>query len=171
MVAVPLDQVELDPGEKLVELRKGQWAVIADPEDVPERKRRPIIEMAAGAGAQREELAGIAKIVGAREAGEINVEEVPTPSADVLAMMTGMVDLLIVACVSRWSFDYPCTAETVPDLPGADYDALRDATSPLFDRLVPDFSMNSGVERKEDGSPGRVIPDSPTAPSGDSTTH
>jgi hypothetical protein len=49
-------------------------------------------------------------------------------------------DLLIVALVEKWSYDLPIVADSLQELPGGVYDALRKAAQALSGDLMPDYS-------------------------------
>jgi hypothetical protein len=66
-------------------------------------------------------------------------------------------DLAIVAFAKHWTRSEAITLESVLDLPGPDYDALRDAVAPLAAELFVKFSPSKD-------------PASPTEPSSDSAT-
>lgn len=103
-------------------LPDGGWALLREPEAVPERLRRPV-------NAHAVALQDFVNADG----------EVTAMSPTVLAALEDMNDRLVVALVAEWSFDAPITLEAVLDLPGAVYDALRAAVTPLAVRMMPDF--------------------------------
>lgn len=107
-----------------VELPGGEWAELRDPRKVSERLRRPIL--AAQADLRRFGVPGDMESTGAgfgaamTAYGELN-------------------DLMVVALVSAWSLESPVSLESVLDLPGDVYDALRQAVAPFTTDLLPDF--------------------------------
>lgn len=158
-----VETADLHEGEQLIELRKNAWAIVRDAEDVPERRRRPLIDLASSGQSVRDELEAISKIVDGREMSEINAEEVPTPSQNALDIMSAMCDLLILAMVREWSYG-DVTIDVLLDVPSKDYDTLRDLTAPMFSLVVPDFGPSAAVKVKEDGTT-TLNPDSPMRPS------
>lgn len=132
-----------------VELTEGAWAEFDDPKRVPERKRRAVIDkIASGVSNETREV-----IAAAAAKGEQPTEEVMAKiEGSDLTTMLETIDVAIVALVSSWSFDVEPSLDALLDLPGADYDLLRDAAMPLVDQLSPNFEPNPA-------------PTSPTAPS------
>lgn len=171
---MPIDDIEIHDGETAVELRKGQWAVLRDPKDVPEGKRRPLTEASRTADVAREEfaaaraavLANEELVAAAKERGEeIAPLPIPVPSGDSLAIVNRINDLLVVALVDRWSFDAPITEESLLDVvPGADFDTLRLVTGPMFNDVMPNFGPSGAI--KKDEATGKLVedPESPTQP-------
>lgn len=121
-----------------LELPDGGWADLLDPRKVSERKRRPItrllLALASDGGLAEIEASGDAPdaAAAARIAASL--------SGDALAAMDDLNDALVVALVDVWSFDVPCNAESVADLPGDAYEALRDACAPFLTDLMPNFA-------------------------------
>jgi len=74
-----------------------------------------------------------------------------------LALLDEANDLAIVAFTKNWTRPEPITLESVLDLPGPDYDALRRAVAPMVNDLFVRFTASKD-------------PDSPTAPSSGSAT-
>jgi hypothetical protein len=115
-----------------VELPRGQSALLRDPEDVPERLRRPVLAKQAEVFGSSPEL---------RAAAEMNVE--PTDAADMAAALVPMAemnDLIIVAFVHAWSYrrqelaedgtvttgeKLPVSVGSLMEIPGDGYDRLR----------------------------------------------
>jgi hypothetical protein len=138
-----------------VELPKGQYAVLRDPEDVPERLRRPHMDA-------REHVSATLMSTGTTEA-DIEAARDGEPGAAAklgLAMISGGAtalkrnadDLLVAALVESWSYGTDVTADTLQDLPGRAYDALLKACEPLAEAMSPDFGPSPD-------------PQSPTSPS------
>lgn len=78
-------------------------------------------------------------------------------SAEDLEHLDAANDLAIVAFTKHWTREEAITLDAVLDLPGPDYDALRNAVAPLAAELFVSFAPS-----KESNSP--------TAPSSDSAT-
>jgi len=105
------------------------WVELRDPELVPERLRRPVIEQSV-------------------KAGEFADEDLDSDTLDsALAARTmdfysTFNDLLALALVSEWSFASPVTLEALVDLPARTYDDIRKAIAPFIKDMMPDFSVD-----------------------------
>jgi hypothetical protein len=117
------------------ELPSGATAKLRDPRLVTERHRRPI-------DFKRQEMQQLspewvtelsAAIRDARAAEEANL---PAPEIDMAALNSKLTvsglqaaeelnDLIVVALVESWSFDFPVTSDTVLDLPHDDLRSLH----------------------------------------------
>lgn len=138
-----------------VELPRSQHAMLRDPEEVPERLRRPLLD----AMEQVSVAVTAAGVTQAEIAAARDGDEELAAAIGIKAMAHGARgrqraanDLLIVALVESWSFATPVSVESLLDLPGRTYDALVEACDPYLAAMSPDF----------DPSPD---PDSPTRPS------
>lgn len=133
-----------------IELPNGGWAVLRDPAAVPVRLRRPVekLLMAVSNGRTREALENVESIDDVQRAAEI------AKSLDQEAMdeFYELNDLLVLARVQEWSFDFPVTRESIGDLPSAIYEKLQKACSKNLIEMIPDFGQDNN-------------PDSPTNPS------
>lgn len=138
-----------------VDLPKGQHAMLRDPEDVPERLRRPHLDArergaVAMAGAGVTEADAQAAQNGDREAAtKVGLAAISSGSR---GMKRDADDLLIMALVQSWSYEEPVSVEALQDLPGRAYDLLLKACEPLASAMSPDFSPSPD-------------PESPTSPS------
>lgn len=140
-----------------VELPRGQHAMLRDPEDVPERLRRPYLDAS-------ERLLGFlaeagvtdADIAAARGGDQDRMAAIGVKAVTGGARMIqrGVQDSLIAALVESWSYDKPVSAEAVQDLPGRAYDALCEACEPLAAALNPDFTPNPDPESPTQPSSG-----------------
>lgn len=117
----------------------GGWAKLRDPEDVPERLRRPLVLVQ-----ERIVASDIGDMVLARkEAGEEisneEAEKLMRPyigSASWDDFQRTQYDLLIVALVEEWSFEAPINPESLCDIPGRAYKKLRAACEPLMGKVL-----------------------------------
>ena len=116
-----------------VDLPDGAWASLRDPKKVPERLRRPVLAVLMAQGKNSAELPTITP--------DTPPEEVlQALDSSVLDKFSELNDLVVVALVEEWSYtDTPITADSVLDLPGDVYDALREAVAPFVVDLIPDF--------------------------------
>lgn len=119
------------------ELPDGQWAEFRDPEQVPERLRRPITRHAAR--------------LSSTSVAEASDGDVAPHDLDILFDLN---DALVLALVESWSFPSPVAADGLGELPGPAYDALLKLASPSMLALLPDFGPSPD-------------PASPTPPSAD----
>lgn len=115
----------------------GGWAKLRDPEDVPERLRRPLAKV------QRHLLgSGVGDVLIQREAmGEVKESDLtalikPVLASDDWELLDDSGDYLIVALVEEWSFEFPISIETVQGLPGRAYKALRAECDPLLGAVL-----------------------------------
>ena len=111
-----------------LELPDGQWAELAEPRKVPERKRRPYTTAAASMGP--------ATMVDPAT-GAVRID-----SAETKEQMDAVLDALILALVVAWSYGVEVTLEAVQDLPGDAYDALRNACLEHAGELMPDYGAS-----------------------------
>ena len=125
----------------LITLSKDNWAELRPPEDVSERLRRPIRRalgrvrleiMKAGQDANAAIEGNGPEVDQARvEASTIAMQRAGI-TADEMDAFTEANDAMVVALVAKWSYDRPITLDNVVDLPGADYDKLRDVVAARY---------------------------------------
>jgi hypothetical protein len=143
-----------------VDLGNGAWAKLRDPQDVTERKRRP--------------LAKIQRVIAGTPIGSVLLErELERPGEEITEDEMGKIlrpflgdeamdkfedsdDLLIYALVEEWSIDSPITVETIQDLPGRAYDALRDACRPLLNQVLGNSEESEVLDPESPTTPGSV---------------
>lgn len=134
-------------------LPSGQTATLRDPKTVSERLRRPIananIEWAATNTFKR--MVERARLPKVAKAKADEADPIPLVGED-LILVDRLNDLTAVALVESWSYEFPVTLETLQDITGPDYDALRAASKPFFNELILNVQPTSD-------------PDSPTEPS------
>lgn len=117
-----------------VELPGGAWAELRGVNEVSERLRRPVVNLCIRANE-----------LGVFDEGADGNPS--TPSTEGLEVVEALQDHVCVALIASWSFDLPITVDTVVDIPGPAYDALRVATAPLFLELMPDFGPSNPSDR------------------------
>lgn len=143
-----------------VDLGNGAWAKLRDPQDVTERNRRP--------------LAKIQRVIAGTPIGSVLLErELERPGEEITEDEMGKIlrpflgdeamdkfedsdDLLIYALVEEWSIDSPITVETIQDLPGRAYDALRDACRPLLNQVLGTSEESEVLDPESPTTPGSV---------------
>jgi hypothetical protein len=103
----------------------GGWVDLRAPEDVPERLRRNITNLAVQSATASPDL----------------VNGVVNNGVD-LAMVQGFNDALVLAFVNNWSFNLPFTIEGILDLPGPCYDTLVKECTEMLPRLLPNFQAD-----------------------------
>lgn len=114
------------------------WVVLRDPKTISERMRRPIIAKATA-------MRVVANKV-------TNADDDDTFSEDEFLSLYAFNDLVAVAVISEWSWDFPVSLDGLLDLPAGDYDAVLKITAPLVSDLMPSFEPDPDA-------------DSPTVPS------
>jgi hypothetical protein len=122
-----------------IDLGNGEWAKLREPKEVRERDRRPLEKV------QRSLLgSGLGDaLIERAQAGVENVSEAemvellrPHLADDAMDLISDADDLLIKALVEEWSYETPITVETIQDLPGRAYDALKEACGPLLNAVL-----------------------------------
>src|SRR5437867_3459715 len=128
---------------KTIDLPHGEWAIVREADEVPERLRRAHLR------AQGAMLAD----------ADVTFDEDGTPtgakmSAGAISDVGDVHDALIIAHVKEWSFaNIPVNADSLGDLPGGTYDTLYKACEEQSKGVV----LNAGPE-------GALDPVSPTVP-------
>lgn len=142
-----------------VSLPDDQWAELADPRKVSERKRRPYVQ-AMVAFTQATALLPVI------EEGEHKGDHPPGSfGPEHTALFDATLDLLVVALVKAWSFDLPIDANSLQDLPVDCFDVLRKAVNEKGPALMPDLSVDPDPK-----APSGELPQPPTALSTDGLT-
>lgn len=103
---------------------RGGWVQYRDPEDVPERLRRRVVQI----GSQ------LASIGERAEAGDISPED--------MTLVSEMNDAIAICLVVAWSWDAPLSVEGLQDLPVAAYDEIVKHGQAHVERLLPNFGVN-----------------------------
>jgi len=153
---------------QVIPLSGGNSAELRMPAELSERQRRPVMNavgLVSPSGQQALEATRRLKEDTALPADKkkLSDEERSKLSAQVqfteadLQHLDAANDLAIVAFTKHWTRSEPITLEAVLDLPGADYDVLRNAVAPLAGELFVSFKPDKD-------------PSSPTEPSSDSAT-
>lgn len=138
-----------------VSLPDDQWAELADPKKVSERKRRPYVQAMVA-------FTQATALLPRNEEGE---HPPGSFGPEHSALFNVTLDLLIVALVKAWSFDLPIEQDALQDLPSDCFDALRKAANEKGPALMPDLSVSTDPKASSGGSPP-----SPTALSTDGLT-
>lgn len=107
------------------------WVELREPEAVPERLRRPVVQAIT---AMASDSAAV-QAIQAADTPEDAAEHVPA----LMGAMSAMQDAAIVALVSAWSFGDTVTLDALLDLPGGTYDAISTLCMPLMEKMLPDF--------------------------------
>lgn len=100
------------------------WIVLRNPENVSERLRRPIIALT----------------LAARNAMPENIEDA---DENTIKFVNDFNDLLVIAMVESWSFGAIVSLETLLDLSGKNYEAVRDIAAPFVKELLPSFAVDT----------------------------
>lgn len=108
----------------------GGWIDLREPEEVPERLRRPIVSTTMSGIPMQAEI----------EAMQDNPDQAdPVVLAKFLEFSQKFGDLAALAFIREWSFAEPITSETIQDLPSKVFDEIQEAISPLTIKLLPTF--------------------------------
>jgi hypothetical protein len=155
--------------ENVIPLSGGNAATLRTSAELTERQRRPVTNALALVSPQGQvaldasyRLRADAKLP-EDDKKRLKAEERAVLAAQVqftkgdVENLDASNDLAIVAFTKHWTRSEAITLESVLDLPGPDYDALREAVAPLAAELFVKFSPSKNS-------------DSPTAPSSDSAT-
>jgi len=103
----------------------GGWVILREPELVPERLRRKIVNLS---------VAGAPVIA--------NMENKEMPEQADIEFIESFNDNLALALIKEWSFDLPITADGLLDLAGPVYDEIQKLCAPLVPRLMPNFGVD-----------------------------
>lgn len=135
-------------------LPSGATADLRPVEDVTERQRRPIKRIQAALAGNRAfaEAVSEAQRSGGRDLTQDAQLRIAAGMGDAFDQLEELNDRLIVAFVRGWSYGFDVNVDNVQDIPSRDLDALREAVSPLMQKLMPDFEPTPEA-------------DSPTGPS------
>ena len=109
----------------------GGWVELRAVDEVPERLRRPIVDVTFAGVTLKD---GIDKMEADPQA-EVDPEFVAT----LLSFSRQFGDLAAVAFVKEWSFPEPVTLESIQNLPGKVFDEIQAAVGPLANELLPSF--------------------------------
>lgn len=115
-----------------LDLPDDAWAELHAPRKVQERKRRRYILAMTAMSAS---TAALPKLP----------DGTPDPAGfgpEQQALADAAFDELTVCLVAAWSFDLPIAVESLLELPGDAFDALRKACMDLAPELVPDYSVS-----------------------------
>ena len=112
-----------------VEVYSG-WIQLRDPELVPERLRRPVFEKSA--------------------TGSALVEDDSIVDENTMKFFSEFNDLVAVAMISEWSFEFPVSLDGMLDLPSKTYDDIRKVVSPYINELIPDFGVDPDPKATSD---------------------
>ena len=142
-----------------VDLGNGAWAKLCDPQDVTERKRRPLDKVQRILAGSK---VGDALLAWHEEHGDEKPDEKqmldllkPFLAADELDLFDKSSDLLIVALVEEWSYDdKPITVEEVQDLPGRAYRLLKEACEPLLGAVLGNEDETDLLDSDSPSTPG-----------------
>jgi hypothetical protein len=99
------------------------WIELREPNLVSERLRRPVFEKSVSGSSLVEE--------------EDNVV-----SEETMRFFSEFNDLVALAMIKEWSFEFPISLEGLLDLPSRTYDDVRKAVTPFVNELIPDFGVD-----------------------------
>lgn len=146
-----------------LELPDGEWAEMASPRKVSDRRRQAYLVAVADASAA---TADLPKIVGPADANGFPGPDVPDPAylrGEHIRLQTHAFDLMVLCFVKAWSFETAVTLEAVEDLDTGSKDALVAACLPLMEEMMPDYSVDVDPKARTSAST-LPPPGSSTAP-------
>lgn len=111
----------------------GGWVELREPEEVPEKLRRPIINVTMMGIPLRNDFDTITT-------DPDNAD--PEKLAAFLRFSAEFGDLAAMAFLREWSFPEPITSDNVQNLPGKVFDEIQSAIAPLVQRLLPNFGVD-----------------------------
>ena len=123
-----------------LDLPDGEWAELAAPRKVSDRRRRAFIAALTDTASATAELPQVANPRSAEPGQPLTI---PDPARMTGAQNEGQFhafDLLVLCFVKAWSFETPVTLEAVEDLDTGSKDVLVSACLPLMGDLMPDYS-------------------------------
>lgn len=118
-----------------IELPGDNWAELADPLKVTQKRRRPVQRIMyeiVGAGANRDG------------------DYLTSKELDLLEQFN---DRLIVAFVTAWSYTFEISVDGLGDLPADAYDALQEAVAPLSKEMLPNFEAGPSDPKAPTSAP------------------
>jgi hypothetical protein len=111
----------------------GGWIEIREPKEVPERLRRPIVELT---------MAGV-PLQPHMEAMQNDLTAVdPDVLTQFMQYSAKFNDKAILALVKEWSFPDPVSEESIMDLPAGVFDEIQEAIAPFISELLPNFGVD-----------------------------
>ena len=111
----------------------GGWIDLREPEEVPEKLRRPIIKMSVSGVPFAEDWNDLFE----------NPENANAESLEaMLDYGSRFNDLVAMAFIRQWSFELPISIDALGDLPGKVYDEIANACKPLISNLMPSFEVD-----------------------------
>ena len=120
----------------------GGWVELREPAEVPERLRRPLIQLT---------MAGV-PLQPHFEALQNDPSSVdPEMFAKFMEYNADFGDVSVLALVKEWSFG-PVTKDSLLDLPSAAYDEIQKAVAPHITALLPNFGVDPDPKATTDDS-------------------
>lgn len=140
-------------------LPSGATVTLRAPKDVPEYLRRPVTkafmqmqrlndteaEAAEAAAAADADAASDAPALSKAERRALRDEQVAALE-EALDFSSNLNDLVAVALIEAWSLPREVSVESIQQLAGQDYDALRNEVAPMLLELIPDFGPDPEPE-------------------------
>ena len=116
-----------------ISLPSGGWAVLREPAAVSVKLRRPVEKalMAVGRGRAKAALNS--------DASEVAANLDPA----VLDQFYELNDLLILARVESWSFEFDITKDSLLELAQPDYEELQKASAVDVASMIPNFGLSN----------------------------
>jgi hypothetical protein len=99
------------------------WIELREPKLVSERLRRPVFEKSVGGSSLIE-------------------DEGDGISEETMRFFSEFNDLVAIAMIEKWSFEFPVSLDGLLDLPSKTYDDVRKTVTPFVNELIPDFGVD-----------------------------
>jgi hypothetical protein len=136
-----------------IELPNGGWAVLADPREVPERKRRRYIAAMADLSAKSSQLPQ--KVSVQPDGTTLQEPDTRFLAGEYMQLNDLVSDALVLCLVQEWSFG-PVDDATLLELAAGSMDVLLRRCRELQQGLVPDYSPD--IDPKAPTSASTVSP-------------
>lgn len=127
-----------------IALPSGGWAILRDPAAVPVKLRRPVEKalLALGQSQAKNALTNSADLSDTQKAAEVAASINP----QILDQFNELNDLLILARIESWSFDFPISKESLGEFAQADFEMLQEISAKDVTSMMPKFGISNDPE-------------------------
>ena len=153
-----------------LDLPDGEWAELASPRKVSDRRRRSFLAAMNDTAAATADLPQVANPRSLEPGQPLTIPDPARMTGDQVELQFHAFDLLVLCFVKAWSFETPVTLEAVEDLDTGSKDTLTAACLPLMEEMMPDYSPEVDPKAPTSAST-RPPPGSSTAAPALSATH
>lgn len=133
-----------------ITLPSGGWAIVREPSAVPVRLRRPVEKalLALGQSQAKSALSSAPDLTDDQKVAEVAASINPA----ILDQFNDLNDLLIIARIESWSFEFSIDLDSIGNLSQSDFEILQEISAKDVTSMMPKFGISNE-------------PDSPTKPS------